>query len=740
MGKDGLRELARYYGIQTEYRDVKDRRCSATPEALLRALQILGAPIERLDDVVGALRTRRQERWRTMLEPVAVKWDDRPCRVRIRVPERLETATAVFRVELEEGETWESVHPLLDVATVRRCRVEGEDYLAKDWVIARQLPWGYHRLTLEIEGHREQGLVIAAPPVAYAEPPGGQERFWGVFVPLYALHRDSSWGAGDFSDLEVLMRWVAEQGGSLVATLPLLSTLWELEGDPSPYAPASRLFWNEFYLDVTRTAEYAVCAEARSILEGTDLTKGQQALRQARLVDYTGQMRIKRRVLEALAQRFYEGGDARRGELEQYCRECPDAEDFARFRAVGERQGHFWPQWPEPLRSGEIGPDDYDEGVYRYHLYTQWQIQQQLRAMTDTARESQLLWYLDFPLGVNNDGYDVWRRRDVFARGASGGAPPDAFFTKGQNWGFPPLDPHALRRDGYRYLISALERHLAYSSVLRLDHVMALHRLYWVPEGLPASEGVYVRYPREELFAMLTLESHRHKAWIIGENLGTVPEVVNKAMEEHGVGDMYVVQYELTPKRRPPLRPISNRCVVSMNTHDMPPFAAYWTGLDIDDRLDLELLDESEASVARDEQTELRRVLAAYLNEQGLLSQRNLEPEAVLEACLAILGSSEAPMVLVNLEDLWQETLPQNTPGTRAERPNWRRKARYSFETFCKLPSVLRMLDTLNQARARKVAGPSPDIATPDAVERDDAMGADSEKVWEIGDVDERNW
>lgn len=700
MSKDGLRELARRYGIQTDYRDVSDRLCEATPETLLRTLEILGAPLSRMEDVPDAVRHRRQERWRTLVEPVAVKWDNCPGSLRLRVPAR-PAAKVAFRIELEEGAVREYACSLAELPAVRQVRVEGTEYSARDWAVPDDLPWGYHRVRVEMAGRREECLLIAAPRVAYAEPPRGQDRFWGVFLPLYALHRNASYGAGDFSDLEVLMRWVAEQGGSLGATLPLLSNLWELGGDPSPYAPASRLFWNEFYLDMTRIAEYARSARARAILENSGLRPTENPPKLAQLVDYSREMKIKRQVLEVLAREFFEHGDSRHKELDEYRRTHPHVDDFARFRAVGERQGRFWPEWPETLQSGRITPSDYDEDVFRYHLYTQWQIQQQLRGMAQTAEASNLLWYLDYPLGVSRDGYDVWCQRDVFALGASGGAPPDSFFTKGQDWGFPPLHPHKLRQHGYRYLIDSLNQHLSYASVLRIDHVMALHRLYWVPEGLPPSNGVYVRYPREELFAVLTLQSHRHKAWVIGENLGTVPDILNEAMEEHGVGEMFVVQYELKPDERRPMRPVTRRCVASMNTHDMPPFAAFWTGLDIDDRLDLGLLDEEEATQSRDCQAELRRALVAFLSERGLVPAESLDPEAVLEACLALLAASPAPMVLVNLEDLWGETLPQNTPGTSSERPNWRRKARYSFETFRELPSVLRMLKVVDEHRKK---------------------------------------
>ncbi|NUQ64597.1 MAG: 4-alpha-glucanotransferase [Pirellulales bacterium] len=701
MSMDELKALAHRYGLQTDYLDIADRRKTAKSEPLLQTLRILGAPVERMCDVPEALRQRRRECWQTVLGPVVVAWDQQPARVRLRLPAKDASATARLRVELDGGEHRELEPKLGDLPEARRRKLDGEEFLAKDIELPGDLPWGYHRLHVDFAGRHAESLVIAAPRRVYEGPPGERRPFWGAFLPLYAFHRDSSWGAGDFSDLEVLMRWVAQKGGSLVATLPQLATLWELDADPSPYSPASRLFWNEFYLDVTRIPEFSGCEAARRILEQPEIREDLDAMRMERLVNYPRQMRIKRRILEALLDCFERRSGPRQGELERYRQAHPQVDEFARFRAAGERLGRFWTDWPEPLRSGRISPHDYDERIYRYHLYTQWQTEEQLRALAETAKAADLFWYLDFPLGVSGVSYDVWRERDVFALGASGGAPPDAFFTKGQDWGFPPLDPHRLRQQGYRYLRWALHRHLTYARVLRIDHAMGLQRLYWVPSGMPASEGVYVRYPRDELLALLALESHRHQARIIGENLGTVPKAFNRAMEEHGIGDMFVVQYELRPHEEEPLGTISDRAAASVNTHDMAPFMSFWTGLEIDDRLDLGLLDEKGAQEAREERSVLRQALAALLRQRGLLAPESLDPAEVLEACLALLGSSPAPIVLVNLEDLWGETLPQNTPGTLQERPNWRRKARYSFEQFCEMPGVVRILDTVNQCRKK---------------------------------------
>jgi len=709
MQQENLRQLARLYGVFPSYLDVWRRRRFSSDEALLRTLRLLGAPVERPEDAADALRARRVECWRKPAEPTLTAWEGRPAQLRLRMKSADVEKKFRCRIGFEDGGREEFERKLSELPRLRQRTIEGSSYEARLLSLPERLPRGYHRCEIEFGGSRAEVLVIAAPERSYAEPPGGRRFLWGVFLPLYALYRDVNWGAGDFSDLEALMQWTAQRGGSLVATLPQLSTLWELGADPSPYSAASRLFWNEYYLDPRRIPELESCAAARDMLASADDEARQGRANRGDLVDYSGQMALKRRIIELLCGSFFERPSPRRDQLERFRHEHAELDLFARFRAVGEKQGKFWPDWPEPLSSGTIRPGDYDERTYQYHLYAQWQTEEQLDAMSRHAEQLKMLWYLDFPLGVSGAGYDVWREREVFVREAAGGAPPDAFFTKGQNWGFPPFDPQKLREQGYRHLIAALRRHLKYARVLRFDHIMGLYRFYWVPNGLEATDGAYVRYPAEDLFAILTLESHRYKARIVGENLGTVPPVVDERIARHGIEDMYVVQYEAKPDRKPIVRPAGARSVASVNTHDMPQFAAYWTGLDVDDRLQLGLLDEQEAIAEWHARARLRRQMIEFLKDRGLIGRDTLDPERILEACLAYLASGPAPMVLVNLEDLWLETDPQNTPGTFMERPNWRRKARRSFEEFTALPGVRRILHTVDRLRreAEKPAEPA---------------------------------
>ena len=686
------------HGVQTAYYDVDKKLCHATPQSLLRVLQIMGVPVDETTSAESAVRRRRQELWEQTIEPVLVAWDEQ---VSLRLRHRADRSQQHLHLKIVcEAECRDVLTARLCDLPIERVRnVEGVEYVARRITLKDRLPPGYHRLHLQIGEETAESLVIASPSKAYSHATAGAPRRWGVFSPLYAIHSESSWGGGDFSDLEKMMSWVSNQGGSLVATLPLLAWLSEVSDDPSPYSAASRLFWNEFYLDLSRIPELQECSQAVELLSSPEVTATVTRLQAEPYVDYRQQMQLKRRVLMVLSQFYFSQNDSRQAGLHEFRRQHPELETYAKFRAVGEQQNAVWPLWPERIRRGHIQTGDYDEETFRYHLYTQWQVAQQLQSLAAHAQTNGMLWYLDFPLGVSGAGYDVWRNPLEFAQGVSGGAPPDAFFTKGQNWGFPPLHPNRLREQEYSYFVASLRRHLEYARLLRLDHVMGLHRLYWIPDGFDAKDGAYVRYRSEELFAILVLESHRHKAEIVGENLGTVPAAVDAALARHHIHDMYVAQFEFKPAQSPPLRTPPKLSVASLNTHDMPTFTAFWTGLDIDDRLELDLFDAEQAAAERERRANMRAAIAQYLREQELLDAESLDPQNVLTGLLSWLASSPADIVLVNLEDLWQETQPQNTPGTFRERRNWQKKLRYAFEEFRELPPVRDALAIVNRKR-----------------------------------------
>jgi 4-alpha-glucanotransferase len=700
--RQALRRLAHLYGVQTAYYDTSGRRQFASPESLLATLRLLGAPLAKLDEAPAAVRERHQALWQRKLEPVTVLWDDTPLFVELRLPAAQATGPVRCRLQTETDDVRQWDDHLDSLSTQQAVEVDGVCYVCKRLLLPSPLPWGYYRFTCTIATQEHTAWLICAPKRAYASQqmtPQHPQRQWGVFIPLYALHSERSWGAGDFTDLEALMAWVGSLHGGVIATLPLLSAFLDQPCEPSPYSPASRLFWNELYIDVTRAPGFDNCPAAQSLLAAADFQRAIQTLREAPLVDYRRHMALKRQALEALAEHFFAAPSQQQAAFQTYLDTHPAAADYACFRATGERLQAPWPAWPARLRDGILTPEDYEAHAQRYHLYVQWVAHTQLRSLAERGASAGVRLYLDLPLGVHPHSYDVWRQRDCFVPDATGGAPPDTVFTAGQNWGFAPLHPETIRHRGYDYFRAYLCHQLRHTGLLRIDHVMALHRLFWIPSGFEPRQGVYVRYAAEELYAIVCLESHRHQVDIVGENLGTVPSYVNAAMARHRLQRMYVVQYELNPKAPRVLSPVPTQAVASVNTHDMPPFAAYWQGLDLEDRRQRGLLDQDGLRREHRHLKHLRSALEQFFHDQGRLDETPASDASLLRACLAYLSASPARVVLVNLEDLWLETEPQNRPATGPERPNWLRKTRHSLDEIQHMPQVLAILRAVNRLR-----------------------------------------
>jgi 1,4-alpha-glucan branching enzyme len=739
-----LDELIGLYGIQAAYDDAFGRRREAGPEALFALLRALGAEVAGPDDVPAAIAARRRELASRLVEPVAVAWEGR-LDLPVRPPAgRRPPAAWECLLSLEEGEE-------------RRYRIRPEPgpepEIEKGAAggesphvlrFPESLPLGYHRLTLRAGRGRAareaRVLVIAAPRTTY----GGEihrSRVWGTFLPLYALETEASWGVGDLADLERLVAWTAGLGGAVVGTLPLFAAFLgagEEPCDPSPYGPASRLFWNELYLDVGRALtgegttlpELERSVEARELLGSSAFEEELAKLRKAREVDYREAMRVRRRLLELLARQLFAGGGrrgaaaARRKELEAFREEHPELDRYAAFRALTERLGP-WQGWEKAgsgagagrLAAGDaaalesaVAAEPGAEDARRYHLYAQWLTHRRLHAVAGRAREEAGTGlYLDLPLGVHPSSYDAWRHPELFVPGVSAGAPPDPFFVQGQDWGFRPAHPERQREEGYGYLRRVLQEVLAVSGMLRIDHVMGLHRLFWVPEGFAATEGAYVRYPAEELYALLCLESHRSRTILVGENLGTVPPTVDQALGRHGVDRMWVAQFGLTGNPERPLEPVPEDVLACLDTHDTPTFPGFLEGRDVDRRLRDGLMEPEEEAGERSARAAAAKALVEHLTAGGRLAKRkkpgltHVSGAAVSRALLEALAESPARTLLVNLEDLWGETEQQNEPGTGADeidrRPSWRRKARRSFEAFAGDEAVVESLRRVDAGR-----------------------------------------
>ena len=642
------------------------------------------------------------------MEPVLVAWNGHGGDFLLRLPETAGGILARCRLRLEDGRTRSWTVRSGAAPAVESGVVDGTRYVARRSPLPPRLPDGYHDLHVEIGDRAWRALLIAAPMRAYDD----SARSWGAFLPLHALQSARSWGIGDFTDLHVLAQWIGSRGGRTVALLPALAAfLGECPFEPSPYLPVSRLFWNELHVDPRRLPEFERCEPARRLVASPAFRRCVDALRAESLVDYREAMALRRQVLELLARSLEERSDRGRAELEAWLKQRPAAQEYAAFRAIGERLERPWPAWPAAMPPEEIRVEAADRDAIRYHLYAQWAAARQIAQLANDAGARGVGLYLDVPVGVHPDGFDVWRHPALFARGAALGAPPDPLFADGQDWSAPAPHPETARQDRYAYFRAGLAHQMAHATAVRLDHVMGLHRLFWIPRAGAAADGAYVRYPADELYAIVCLESHRHRTRVVGENLGTVPRYVNAALSRHGLAQLHVAQFGIAPGAADPLIRVPRRAFACVNTHDTPTCAGFLAGHDIDGRVKRGVLDAGRAGQEHRRRQEevaalrgdLARDVHAATGAPAVAEAADLD---VLWACLERLARSEAGMVIVNLEDLWLEPHPQNVPGTGPRKhPNWRRKARHSLETLTKLPQVAAALRRIARARVSERRG-----------------------------------
>jgi 4-alpha-glucanotransferase len=670
-----LVQLARAWGVDVSYRAYDGSRRRVSPDALVAVLRALGAPVERPEDAPDALRARIAEQHAILVEPVTVAWDGEPPVIDVRTGADAAPADVELELELDDGspvrvETADCeitvADPPHDAMVVRRCTLPGD------------VPFGAHRIRCAARGRSAEATLLCAPRHAYQFP---ALRAWGLFAPVYALrtHPDDPL-PGDLGDLRALAEWSAQLGADVIGTLPILATFLDAPYEPSPYSPVSRRFWNELY------------AETRPRATGNDAGD---------LVDLRAASSRKRAALEAAAAR---------GEADEVVRAFasrrPDVERYARFRAAVEQHGADWTTWPPHWRTAGIPDDAIDPDRVRYHRYAQAVMDDQLQELATRLRSWSQALYLDFPLGTHRRGFDVWDQPGLFVDDASVGAPPDQFFSKGQDWGFPPVHPHASRADGHAYFGACIDHHLTHAGLLRLDHVIGLHRMWWVPPGHDASDGAFVRYPTDELYARLCLASVRHAAALIGENLGTVPPEVNRELRRHRIGGMHVAQFEIDPDTPGGVRPPQARALTAIDTHDTATFAGFWTGAAINRRVELGVTGREAADRERLELSQVRPRVVSALRQAGYLDEGpEAEPDArsVLGALLELLGRSRAQIVLVSLEDLWLELHAQNVPGTTTPQ-NWRRPADLTLDELKESPDIIELVRRLATSRSQQPA------------------------------------
>ncbi len=648
-----LRFAARLNGLQCSYKNVNKEIVWSKDEALIKVLETLtNQKIINNDDLVKICSQKKESQFLDKVKSVHVFWDGLLSKIIIcskEVPALKKEAEICY----EDGTKEKIILQLIDSRKL-------EFGFKASYQMIKKIDVGYHKLKLQIDNIEVETFLVCPPKSL----PINDVKEWGPFVPMYALRSDSDWGIGSFKEAKELAIILKKYGASWMGLLPMLAGNFDYDDcDPSPYSSLSRLFWNEIYLDIEALVLKYNSKKAGVLISDVEFKNKIKELRETEFVDYRKVYLLKKEVLQILANEFFENKLDQKNEYIAFVKENPEVLKYVKFR-------------------GKETPDQ------QFHLFVQFEMNESLKAFYN---ETGVGLYMDYPVGVNDSGFDYKEYRSVFFGEVSVGAPPEPVFALGQDWGFPAFSPEGMRKDRYHYFRRSLQHHLKFGKIMRLDHIMGLYRIYSVPKGFKGDEGIYLRFSPDELFAVVILEAYRAGADLIGENLGTVPLFVDEMISKRNLNGMWVFECETWRGPREAFSQIKANQLVCLNTHDMPMLETYKEGSDLDLVYKLGILSEKYKK-----QFQLERE-SQMRNWKEVLGNETFNYNLIKN-----IAKSDARFFVLNLEDLWGEGRPQNIPGTWKEYPNWRKKFTLKVSEILNNKNATNSLEVLKEQRSKK--------------------------------------
>jgi 4-alpha-glucanotransferase len=724
MNQKLIQQLAALRGLGDAYHDYRGELKHFSLKTKSAILEAMGCKLDDAGALAEQIRNLESLRSRSLLPPVAAARGSRigfDCNIT-----GSEFGSAlVWTLRLEDGSVREGAVSTANFPELWRGEVGGSWITRRRFELPLDLPPGYHELQARIGGgamHR--CMLIMSAPQCY-EPPAiiAGKRLWGVAVQLYTMRSRDNWGIGDFRDLGRLIRWLAPLGAGFIGVNPLHALCPTEPRKSSPYSASNRHFLNVLYIAVPAVAEFPSCAAAQARLADAQFAARLTKLRADPLVDYQGVADAKFEMLQILYHDFRDTQLAKGGtraasfhafvaaggeNLRKHA--CFDALDRHLHGGVGASSG--WMSWPKPYQDPDAAaavryaaehPADVE-----FFAYLQWLAHEQLTQAQALARElgMPIGLYGDYAVGASASGSETWIDRTSNRLQAEIGAPPDPLALKGQGWGIPPPDPLAMQNDRLQGFARLIRANMRYYGALRLDHVMSLFRLWWVPANTSPLAGAYVHYPMYQLLTVLALESVRNQCLVVGEDLGVVPDEMRVAMPQFGIYHYKVMLFEKDGGVFREPKDFVRQALATVTTHDMPTLRGYWEALDIELRARLHLYPsaETQAHVVA-ERDQDRVALLSALRAQGLAPGQPTSAHEPFTAELAqalhlYLARSNAALAAVQLEDLLGLTEPVNVPGTSGEYPNWQRKLSMDVEDIAARADLAASLADIERARA----------------------------------------
>lgn len=668
--RETLVRLADAYGVASEYWGYDGEKRTVEDSTVVKVLEAMGVGDVTDENAEYEIWKRNNRDWYSVLPEFTVARDDRSTPLRVHVPDGYGVEVKILFEK--GGET--ALQQIEDNTPARE--IEGRLIGQAAFLIPAGMPLGYHRLfaaVTDFDGRTEEfytclALVPNRIDAAYRGP-----RAWGMMAQLYSVRSRDSWGIGDLNDLSEMGSVFGDFGADFLLINPLHAAEPVGKMTPSPYLPVTRRFFNPIYIRPENIRETAYLSGPQRSLVVWAGEKVKELSTQNTLIDRDAVWDAKREALDVI----YQAGrsEARQRAFERFREtEGEGLENFALWCAINEAHGGKVPARLRDLHSPAVNRERSKlAGRIDFWAWLQWILDEQLAEAQKTALASGMRYGIchDLAVGVHPNGSDTWSNPDAFAKGIGVGAPPDMYNQQGQDWSQPPMQPVMLPALGYAPLRDMARTVLRHAGMLRVDHVMGLFRLWWIPTGNTPDRGTYVKFDHEAMVGILLLEAARVGAILIGEDLGTIEPWVGEYLKERGILGTSIFWFEKnedgTPKYADKYR---DNVLATVDTHDLPPAAGYLAGEHVDLRARLGLLVEDEAKVRREAETEREQVLAR-LKEYGLLGEDASERE-IIEALHAYIAQTPARLLGVSLVDAVGERRAQNQPGTDTEYPNWK--------------------------------------------------------------------
>lgn len=717
-------------GIDQQFVDAWGNPATVLDENVKNIINHMGFDASDDDALEAHYQQEEAFHWLSLLAPVSVLQQAPAYPVEVRLPIDFAADNLIYRITTEKGQQSDHIITAIDFPLLGCQEISDVEFHLYEIELTVELEIGYHRLTLLESGNDEpmaEMSLIITPSACYT-PQAMLEgkKLWGTSVQLYCLKSKTNWGIGDFSDLKTLITNTAASGGDFIGLNPIHALNPSQPQNASPYSPSSRKWLNILYTDITAVAEFKHC----DILQNKMATAGFQSeltlLRDLQWVDYAAVTTLKLQALRDLFATLNDGkiiNKARSLALTEYVAKKGDslkqhaAYDALQFKFLAENEDSWgWPAWPENFHSFHSDATqawcDENSQEILFWCYCQWITEEQLAEADQLAKSlgMTLGLYRDLAVGVGKSSSEIWANHDLYCENISIGAPPDILGPLGQCWGLPPLSPEQLYKSGYQPFIELLQANMSHCGALRIDHVMALLRLWWVPEGATANAGAYVYYNVYDMLNILALESVRNHCLVIGEDLGTVPEGMDILLKEAGVYSYKVFFFEqaedggyISPAH------YAAQAMATLSTHDMPTIKGYWHCEDLYLGKDLGLYpDQAVFEQLLVDRVKCKQQILDSLHGHGSLpinfskdarvTGMNQQLNFSLQKHLAA-GSSA--LLSLQLEDFLEMEEPVNVPGTSDEYKNWQRKLTHNLDDIFADVAIQRLLQELTVARTK---------------------------------------